>query len=231
MNKRLIVATFLILIVIPLTIYLSWKFADRKYYMISLLIIIYTMIPFFMIFEGRKPQARELVIIAVLCVIAVISRTAFIWIPHFKPMTGIIIISGVALGAEAGFLIGAISGFISNFIFGQGPWTPWQMFAFGIAGFLAGIFYHKNILKKDKLYLSIFGGLIVLIIVGPILDTSTLFTMASEVNKGSIGLVYLSGLPVNLVHAFATALTLLFLSEPMFEKLERIKEKYGILED
>lgn len=229
--KRTVIAALLILIAIPATIYLSWRFADRQYYITSLLIILYTMIPFFLVFERRKPQARELVVIAVLCVIAVVSRTAFIWAPHFKPMTAIIIITGMAFGAEAGFLTGAVSGFVSNFIFGQGPWTPWQMFAFGIAGFLAGLLCRKGLLKKERLPMCVFGGLVVMLIVGPLLDTSTLFTMASEVSRESAWLVYLSGLPVNAVHAAATMLTLLFFAMPMFEKLDRIKIKYGMLED
>ena len=166
-TKRTVVAILLILIAIPATIYLGWRFADRQYYITSLLIIFYTMIPFFLVFEKRKPQARELVVIAVLCVIAVASRAAFIWAPHFKPITAIIIIAGMAFGAEAGFLTGAVSGFVSNFIFGQGPWTPWQMFAFGIAGFLAGLLHRKGFLKKKRLSLCIFGGFVVMLIVGP----------------------------------------------------------------
>ena len=231
LTRRTVVAILLILIAIPATIYLGWRFADRQYYITSLLIIVYTMIPFFLVFEKRKPQARELVVIAVLCVIAVASRAAFIWAPHFKPMTAIIIIAGMAFGAEAGFLTGAVSGFVSNFIFGQGPWTPWQMFAFGIAGFLAGLLHRKGLLKKKRLPLCIFGGLMVMLIVGPLLDTCALFTMTSEITKESAGLIYLSGLPVNAIHATATVLTLLLVSGPMFEKLDRIKTKYGMMED
>ena len=230
-TKRTVVAILLILIAIPATIYLGWRFADRQYYITSLLIIFYTMIPFFLVFEKRKPQARELVVIAVLCVIAVASRAAFIWAPHFKPITAIIIIAGMAFGAEAGFLTGAVSGFVSNFIFGQGPWTPWQMFAFGIAGFLAGLLHRKGFLKKKRLSLCIFGGFVVMLIVGPLLDTCALFTMSSVITKEIAGLIYLSGLPVNAVHAAATVLTLLLVSGPMFDKLDRIKIKYGMMED
>ena len=108
------------------------------------------MIPFFMVFESRKPKARELIIISVLCAIAVSGRTAFFMTPQFKPVVAIVIISGVCFGGEAGFLVGAMTGFVSNFFFGQGPWTPWQMFCFGIIGFLAGILYKKGILKNNK---------------------------------------------------------------------------------
>lgn len=222
----------MILVLVPVTILLSWHLGDRKYYICSVLIIIYSMIPFFVGFESRKPHARELVTIAVLCAIAVASRAAFIMLPSFKPMVGIIIIAGMAFGAQAGFLTGAISGFISNFIFGQGPWTPWQMFAFGIAGFLAGILTEKGVLNPaNKIPVTVFGGLTVMLIVGPLLDTCTLFTMSSMVDTTSAAAVYLAGAPFNAVHAVAVMLTLFLLTKPMMEKLTRIKIKYGMMEN
>ena len=231
LTKRTLMAMLLILVAIPLTIYLGLKLGDRQYYFISLLIIIYTMVPFFMVFEKRKPKARELVVIAVLSAIAVAGRAAFIFIPFFKPLVAIVIITGVAFGGEAGFLCGAMSGFVSNFIFGQGPWTPWQMFAFGIAGFIAGVLYNKGILKKNRLVLSIFGAVIVMVIVGPLLDMCALFTMTSVVNAQNALALLISGLPVNAIHAAATFIFLIIISKPMFDKLDRIKLKYGMLQD
>lgn len=139
-----------VLIAAPATLLAAWRFGNRKYYLSSLLLIVYAMLPFFIRFEHRKPQARELVTIAVMSAVAVASRAAFIMVPFFKPITGIIMITGMALGPEAGFLTGAVSGFVSNFIFGQGPWTPWQMFAFGVAGFLAGVLAKKGWLSAEK---------------------------------------------------------------------------------
>ena len=88
----------ILLVVIPATIYLCYRAGGRVYYLASVLIILYTMVPFFLVFERRKPQARELVVLAVLCAIAVASRAAFKMIDHFKPMTAIIMISGMAFG-------------------------------------------------------------------------------------------------------------------------------------
>lgn len=231
LNRTTWLSLLVILVLIPASILVTWNMGDRKYYICSILIIILSMVPFFAGFESRKPHARELVTIAVLCAIAVASRAAFIMLPSFKPMVGIIIIAGMAFGAQAGFLTGAISAFVSNFIFGQGPWTPWQMFAFGIAGFIAGILYERGILKEDKkIKVTVFGGLVVMLIVGPLLDTCTVFTMSSMINTASVGTVYLAGLPFNAVHAVAVMLTLFFLTKPMMEKLTRIKIKYGMME-
>ena len=105
------------------------------------------------------------------------------------------------------------------------------MFSFGLAGFLAGLFYRLHIINKNRVVLTVFGFLTIVLIVGPLLDTCALFLMANELNAASAGAIYLSGLPVNLVHASAVALTMFFFSRPMFDKLDRIRLKYGMLED
>ena len=212
------------------TIVLGWKYAERQYYVVSVLLIIYFMIPFFLMFEHRRPQARELVVIAVLSAIAVVSRVLFIWAPNFKPLIAIVIITAVAFGPESGFLTGALAAFVSNFIFGQGAWTPWQMFAYGISGFLAGVLYQAGLLSKNRVPLTVFGFLTTFAIVGPILDTCAIFLQPASLDWDKMKLLYLSGIPVNLVHATCVALTLLLFSQPMFEKLDRIKDKYGMME-
>ena len=213
------------------TLYVSWRFANRRFYLTSVLLMIYFMVPFFFMFEHRKPKARELVVIAVMCAIAVVSRAVFIWAPNFKPLVAVVIITGIAFGPESGFLTGALAAFVSNFIFGQGAWTPWQMFAYGISGFLSGVLYQAGLLSKKKLPLCIFGGVVVVCIVGPILDTCALCLLTTEINREVADSIYLSGLPVNLVHASAVVLFLFFFSAPLFEKLDRIKEKYGMMEE
>lgn len=223
-------AIVMIVVAVPATLYLGTKLPGRQYYITSLLLILYAMIPFFLAFEKRRPQARELVVLAVMCAVAVVSRLLFIWAPHFKPMAAIIIIAGVAFGAEAGFLVGAMSALVSQFFFGQGPWTPWQMFALGMAGFLAGLFHRLGLLPKKRLPLCIFGGVVVILVVGGILNSCTLFTVVTNINWASAATIYLAGLPVDVIQASATVLMLLVAANPMFEKLDRVKTKYGIME-
>ncbi len=230
-SKRAWLSLVIILLLIPATIYICFRVGGRMYYVASLLIILYTMIPFFLVFQKRRPQARELVILAVLCALAVMSRAAFIAFNHFKPMVAIIMIAGIAFGPEAGFLVGAVSGFASNFIFGQGPWTPWQMFAFGTAGFLFGILSRLHLLPKKRFWLSALGFVTILLVVGPLLDTSTFFTMVRVFTWEAVASTYFSGFLVNLVHATCTFLTLFFVSRPLLEKLERVQLKYGMLEE
>lgn len=231
LSRRTLISTALILLVIPATILFGiFVLDDRKYYFVSLLIILYTMLPFALVFEKRKPQARELIVIAVLSAIAVAGRAAFFMVPQFKPVVAIVIIAGVSFGAEAGFLVGAVAGFVSNFFFGQGPWTPWQMFCFGIIGFVAGILFKKGLLKNTRLALCLFGGLATFFIYGGIINIGSLMMFTSTFSWEALLATYASGFWFDMVHAIATVVFLAILSRPMLEKLERIKSKYGLIE-
>ncbi len=227
LSKKTLLAIFFILFAIPLTILFGHFFLDsKKYYITSLLVIIETMIPFLFVFEGRKPKARELVVISVLCAIGVVGRIAFSAIPQFKPTLAIVIISGICFGSETGFLVGATTAFVSNFFFGQGPWTPWQMFAFGITGFLAGILFKK----KTRLTLCIYGFLATFIIYGAVMNTSTVLLATDTPTLKMFIPAFLSGAPMDLIHAVSTAFFLWFGAESMVDKIERIKTKYGLIE-
>ena len=162
----------MILLLIPLTLFIGvYCFGGKRYYFISLLILLECMLPFFLIFEGRKPQARELVLIAVLVALNVAGRAAFFMLPEFKPVVAMTILAGVAFGGETGFLVGAMTMLVSNMLFSQGPWTPWQMFAMGSIGWLAGVLYRKGVLRRSKLSLCIFGVIASTVIFGGIMES------------------------------------------------------------
>ena len=231
LKKRTIFATLLILLLIPLTLFVGvYYFDGRKYYFISLLILLECMLPFFLIFEGRKPQARELVLIAVLVALNVAGRAAFFMLPEFKPVVAMTILAGVAFGGETGFLVGAMTMLVSNMLFSQGPWTPWQMFSMGIIGWLAGVLYRKGVLRRGKLSLCIFGVIASTIIYGGIMNPASALMWAHTINWKIILSYYITGLPVDLVRAIATFFFLWLGAEPMLEKLDRIKTKYGLAE-
>ena len=189
------------LVLAPLTAVAGMAVPGNGYYLSGTLIVLYAIVPFFVSFEGRRPTAREIAVVAVLTALAVAARAAFIWVPHFKPMAAVIMIAGLAAGPQTGFLVGSVAALASNFIFGQGPWTPWQMLAFGVAG-----------------------------LVGPILDTSTFFYLSTAPTPELAAVVYLAGLPVNAIHGAATALTLLVVANPLLDQLARVRVKYGLLD-
>ena len=219
----------ILLVLLPLTLYMGMR--TGHYNIASILILLECMLPFFLVFEGRKPKPRELVVIAVLCAIGVAGRAAFFMLPQFKPVLALTIIAGVAMGSETGFLVGAVTMLISNMLFSQGPWTPWQMFAMGISGFLAGLLFRTGAIPPKRVLLSIYGGLTAIIIYGGIMNpAAALIWAGSSINWKMIVSYYVSGFPMDCVHAFATIVFLLIAAEPVIEKLERMKIKYGMLE-
>ncbi len=225
-------SSFLILAAIPLTIAFGVVFLqDRKYYFISAAILIDTMLPFLLVFEHRKPKAREIILICSLSAIAVVGRIAFFMLPQFKPVTAVVIVSAVCLGPEAGFLVGAMSGFVSNFFFGHGPWTPWQMFSFGMIGFLAGILFQKGMLKPNKAALCTFGGLATFFIYGGLMNFASVLMYSTAINRETLIAAYLTGIPFDFIHASSTVIFLFFMEKPMSEKIARIRLKYGLIED
>lgn len=228
--KRTVMASVLVLLLVPLTIFAGVYFLDdRKYYFISLLVLIETMLPFALVFEGRKPQARELVVIAVLCAIAVAGRAAFFMLPQFKPVAALVIIAAVAFGGETGFLVGAVSMLVSNLFYGQGPWTPWQMFAMGMIGFLAGVLFRRGWLGRTRPALCLYGFLSTLVIYGGIMNPASLLTFQSNPTWEMLLSYYAAGLPFDFIHAASTAFFLGIAAPAMLEKLDRIKIKYGLI--
>ena len=236
MNRRRksVLCTILCLcILIPGTLILGSRLRGRWYYLTATLMVVEAMIPFFFTFESRKPQARELVTVGVLAALAAVSRGAFAFIPHFKPIVAIVMIAGIAYGGEVGFLTGAISAFASNFFFGQGPFTPWQLLSYGLGGFLAGVIFHRSWgkwgdRKSFPVILGVFGFFAVILLVGPLLDVCSLFTMSSQLSWSFAVACLTAGFPVNLAHGISTAVTLLLLGKPLLSKLKRLQIKYGI---
>lgn len=223
------------LVLAPLTVVVGMGIPGNGYYLSGTLIVLYAIVPFFVAFEGRRPTAREIAVVAVLTALAVAARAAFVWVPHFKPMAAIIMIAGIAAGPQTGFLVGSVAALASNFIFGQGPWTPWQMLAFGVVGLVAGlladarVFPRANLSWPRRIALAVTGFVLIVGLAGPILDTSTFFYLSTAPTLELAATVYLAGLPVNAIHGVATALTLLVVANPLLDQLARVRVKYGLL--
>lgn len=170
-------------------------------------------------------------LIAVLCALGVAGRAAFFMLPQFKPVMALTIISGVALGGETGFLVGAVTMLVSNILFSQGSVdavpddSAWASSASsraccsarGCCGAVGGL-------------LCTFGALCALIIYGGLMNPVAALLARQELNCRRSWRTISRGFPVDCVHAVATCFFLLVLAEPMLEKLDRIKVKYGIVE-
>lgn len=230
MKKSNIATLIVFLLLIPATLFLGTKLPGRSFYITGTAIIIEMMIPFFMAFEGRRPQARELVILSVLCAIAIAGRVA-IPMPNFKAIFAIIMLSGIAFGPEAGFMVGAISAFASNFFYGQGPYTPWQMMAYGAGGMLAGFLFAKGRLPRTPWLMAAFSFLAVMFWIGPLLDSSSIFLMLTHINWSSILIILTSGMPMNVANGVCTVLVMMLFGRPLLDRLDRVKVKYGMLDN
>lgn len=228
--KKLLMSLLIVFIAVPFTIFCGvYFFDDRKYLFISLLIMLESIVPFYVMFERRAVQARELVLIATICALCVSGRAALYMIPEFKPVTALVIISGAVLGSETGFLIGSTTMLVSNIFFGQGAWTPFQMFTMGMTGFLSGLVYQSGLLPQNKISLSVFGFVTAFLIYGGIMNPATVLLSGTSLNSGTILSAYAFGLPVDTIHAVSTALFLYIGAEPIISKIERIKLKYGLI--
>ena len=209
---------------------LIWQTLFAKsinYYISSIVVLVLSMLPLFAVFEAKSLTARNLTLTATLIALAVVGRAAFYLIPQVKPIAAIVIVSAVCLGSQRGYIIGAFSAFVSNFIFGQGIWTPFQMVALGTVGLLAGLVFQR--LKVNRYTLSVVGFFLASFVYGIIVDMSTVLSVYGNniTLKGALS-VYASGAVFNLVFGVSTAVFLFLFGMPFITKIERISTKYAI---
>lgn len=229
-TKQILSVVLTELIGIPLCIAIGFFFfGDRKYLFISMMTAVLSCIPFWTSLSRGKYSAKKVVLIAVLVAIATAGRSVFFMFPGIKPMAAVVIVTGISLGAEAGFLTGSLTMLLSNMLFGQGPWTPWQMFSMGLIGLLAGLLAAAGKERMEKRSsLCLFGLISPLVIYGGIMNFASLLMMSYTINKESIIAIYLSGIPMDMLHAVSTVIFLAVGGKPMLEKIERVKKKHGI---
>ena len=205
----------------------SLVWANRRFYLVSLLVLALALVPMLLRFERRAPQAREIVPLAVLVAVGAAGRVAFAFAPGFKPAMAVVIVAGAAFGCESGFVVGAMTAFVSNFYFGQGPWTPWQMLGFGLVGFLAGVLFARRV-RPGRLALCLFGAASVLLLYGPLMDVASVLMVTGDVTREAVAAALGSGVVFNLTHAAATVFFLAVAGQPLLKKIDRIKIKYGV---
>ncbi len=227
--------SLLIISIISIVLCVGLSFAALKipfskgYYLPAVLIIVLALVPFFAFFEGRKIKTSEIVVLSMMIAVSVISRLIFSFVPEVKPLAAFVVISGVAFGANAGFVTGALSIFVSNFFLGQGAFTPFQMLAMGLVGFFAGLmFFGKG--RQNRFSVAAFGAAVVLVVYGFIVDTCAVLMMVTDYSVSSVIGIYSSGFLFNVIHAFTTAVVLLIAAKPMNDKFERLRIKYGVFD-
>lgn len=197
-------------------------FDGKQYAFLSIVVIVLAAVPFIISFEKRNVSTERLVILSVLVALSVFGRFCFSPLPHFKPVTAVVIITGMYMGMEMGFMCGALSAVLSNFMFGQGPWTPFQMFAWGIIGFLSGVF--AKMLKKNMIALLVYGALCG-IIYSLFMDIWTTMWQDGYFNLSRYMAYVTFAIPTIVVYMVSNVVFLLVLARPIGKKLERVLVK------
>lgn len=196
--------------------------------LLSCLILVAALFPFFAEFEDSRPRPRDMVPIAVMSAIAALGRVLFAAVPSFTPSSAVVLITGISLGPEAGLLTGALSALASNMALGQGPWTPWQMYAWGMIGFIGGSLHRAGCFKR-RWILYIFGMLSG-ILFGWFMNLQYLIGYVKPITLGAVLTSFGASAVMDVTHGASVVLFLLLLYKPWCKKLDRLKKKYGICE-
>ena len=216
----------LLLLAIPTVVALgATVFRDKQYAFISLAVAVLACVAFFLCFERNQTSSAKLVLIAVLTALSVVGRLLFGALPGFKPVTAMVVLTAMYFGSEAGFLTGALTAVLSNFYFGQGPWTPFQMFTWGLLGFVAG--YLRNQLKSSAVFLAVYGAFAG-VAFSLLMDVWTALWIDGAFNPARYGAAVATSLGYMAIYAVSNVVFLLLLRKPMGRILGRIQEKYGV---
>ncbi len=215
-----------VLITLPLSLFVLAYFKIQQAALLSMLVAILASVPFFINFERSRPKPRDILPIVVMAALATAGRLIFGPIPHFKPVSAIVIVTGITFGRRSGYVAGALTALASNMFIGQGPWTPWQMFSWGLTGYLAGVLEDRGWFKHRWFVYAygFFSG----VIFGLIMDSWHIVGFVSPLTLESALVAYGAGFFFNITHSFATVLFLVPILNPWTKKLTRVKRKFGL---
>lgn len=223
---KIYVTMLVLLLGIPVVVIGGAVLLREKYFAwITLCVAMLSCIPLLYCFERRDTTSKELIVLAVLVAISSVGRFVFAWLPGFKPVTAITVIVAIYFGSEAGFVVGSMSAVISDFYFGQGPWTPFQMMAWGMIGLLAGML--AKLLRKSRVGLCLYGALAGVLYSG-VMDVWTALWADGTFRWNRYLAACVTALPFTLEYAVSNVVFLLLLAKPIGDKLERLQSKYGI---
>lgn len=224
-HRYLITVSIILLVVIVSSIVV---FQYEAYLFMSFFILLSLMYPFFARFELKTIETREVVLLAVLAAIAAVSRVPFAGLPSVQPTSFVIIMTGLVFGAESGFIVGAIAALVSNIFLGQGPWTPWQMYAWGMMGMSAGLL--RNQVWMATLWGKTIFGFIWGFVFGWFMNIWIIVSNISGFSWAFVIGVYVTSVSHDLAHALSNVFFILVFSSSWLRMMERFKRKYGLLD-
>ncbi len=220
MTKRRIIDGVCLLLM-PVFLVFSWL--SGRYALFSLLIALFACVPVLLRYERREPAIREMMVLAVMTALAVAGRVTLALLPGVSPVTTLVVITALYIGKEAGFMTGAMVALLSNLYFGQGPWTPIQMIAWGSIGFIAGLL--EGPLKRNRWLLAVFGA-VSGVLYSLITDVYTVTWVDGTFTPALYLAKIITALPFTALYAGSNAVLLVLLSRPIGRKLERARNKW-----
>ncbi|MCW2979732.1 MAG: Prenyltransferase/squalene oxidase [Solirubrobacterales bacterium] len=196
---------------------MSWQ-------LVSFLILAGVLLGGFAWYERSRPPAQVVALVAALAALAIAGRIAFAAFPNVKPTTDIVIFAGYALGPAAGFAVGALAALVSNFWFGQGPWTPWQMAAWGLCGILGAALalIRRNV---GRWTLAVVCGLAA-VGYGAILNFSLMATYGGSLTWERFWILEGRAVPFEVAHATGNVVLALVAGPAMIRMLIRFRERF-----
>lgn len=219
MNRK---SAFLLALSIIVLILMA-VFSSKNYLLFSFGFLIVTLVIYFWRFEKLHHNSKEIVFIAIICALAVVGRIIFAALPSVKPELFILIMGAIVSGPETGFLMGTIIALTSNMYFGQGVWTPWQMFALGVIGLISGLM--SNGVPK---WLLVVWGFASGFLMGWIMDIYYIVGYVDPITIKSVLTSIAASFYFDFVHALFTAVLLLFVGKRWIKLFSNYKQKYDL---
>lgn len=175
-------------------------------------------------YERSRPPSQVVALVAALAALAIAGRIAFAAIPNVKPTTDIVIFAGFALGPAPGFAVGALTGLVSNFWFGQGPWTPWQMVGWGLCGVLGSVLAlgGRNVGRLVLAAVCGFAG----IAYGALLNFSLMATYGGDLSLRHFLALEVRAVPFDVAHVIGNVTLALIAGPAMVRMLIRFRERF-----
>jgi energy-coupling factor transport system substrate-specific component len=178
-------------------------------------------------YERTHPSSKVLAMVATLAALAALGRIAFAPLPNVKPTTDIVFLTGYVLGGAPGFAVGALAALSSNLVFGQGPWTPWQMVAWGIVGVVGAAWAPLTGRRLPRIATAAVLVLCALFY-GALTNLSTLTAAGGTPSLGQWGATEAAGLPFDIAHAVGNVAFFLAFGPAFVRVLQRYRARLEV---
>ncbi len=223
-----------LLVAVPACMIAAAALGIRQAALMMLGVVLLVIALFFAGFEASRPALRQIMPTLVLAALAAAGRILFAPVPDFKPVSAIATIAGAVLGPSHGFMVGALAALTSNFFFGQGMWSPWQMYAWGLVGYIGGLLARRGCFARPdgtvrRLPLLVWGFSSAAVY-GAVINAYDVIGFVQPLTwAGALARVAAS-MPFDVMHGLSTMVFLAALYGPWCRRIGRVLRKYDLAE-